>query len=104
MDNSATVSRINGDILTIIDLSEKLGWDTIREQSVSRILYLATVLYSFRYPSHSNPFSKDYHFSIDSTGPFYTLLNNAFAFLESNDYIMKHDKNTLTLAIINFLI
>ncbi len=97
-DKDAIVARINGDILTIINLADDIGWKPIHEQSISRILYLASVLYAFRHTEGQNPFSDDYHFSIDATGPFYYLINNSLAYLESNDFIIRENKNKITIG------
>lgn len=97
-DKEAVVARINGDIITVMQYAEVIGWKPIREQSISRTLYLSSVLYSFRHGEENNPFSDDYHFSIDATGPFYSLINNSMVFLESNGYIERVDKNGFNIG------
>lgn len=97
-DKDAVIARINGDIITVMKYAENIGWKPIREQSISRILYLSSVLFSFRHGKEKNPFADDYHFSIDATGPFYALINNSMIFLESNGYIEKIKKNEFKIG------
>jgi len=93
--------NINEDVLTVVNIATELNWVPIREQSISRILYLASVLYSFRFRNQDNPFVKDYHFSVDASGPFYSLIKNSLIFLEANDYIKRESKNEISLGINN---
>ncbi len=99
MKNKSTkeiLSSINADIVTLIKLTSDIGWDRIRKLSIYRILYLSSVLYSFKNPGKENPFIESYHFDIDSTGPYCQDINNSLTFLESNEYLKKDD-NTFTL-------
>jgi hypothetical protein len=97
-EERAQTLRIAGDIITVLDLSRELGWEPIRGQSISRIIYLASVLFSFRRGDKENPFARDYHFSVDLTGPFYPLIDNALAFLESNSYVTQNKQNDILLG------
>jgi len=61
---------VSADILDIFRASDEIGWKNIRETSVQRILYLATVLFSFNFPEKENIFS-NYTFSLEKyVGPF----------------------------------
>jgi hypothetical protein len=79
---------INTDILALFRYGADLQWNEIRQNSVYRILYLTSVLYSFRYPEKDNPFSI-YKFSVDQTGPYNSNISNAIAFLTKDDYLKR---------------
>ncbi|RZK27059.1 MAG: hypothetical protein EOO43_00820 [Flavobacterium sp.] len=96
--DQAKVAKINGDILTIVNIASELNWDPIREQSISRILYLSSVLFSFRYENKDNPFAYDYNFSVDASGPFYSLITNSIVFLETNRYITRRNRNEISIG------
>lgn len=88
-DNSNDkTSRINADIYTILDISYSVGWNGIRQISIYRILYLATILYSFRFENTPNPFIEDYHFTISLRGPYYEGVDKSITFLLLNKYIL----------------
>lgn len=90
-NDKSTLTTVNSDILSLANITSKIGWDSIRENSVFRILYLATVLYSFMHPDKQNPFSKVYHFDIDVTGPYSEEIKKSLVFLESNDYLTRYE-------------
>ncbi|MBX2991238.1 MAG: hypothetical protein KF749_08720 [Bacteroidetes bacterium] len=95
---SDTVPNINGDIVSLIDLASSIGWDGIRELSIYRILYLASVLFSFRNPATKNPFLDHYHFSVVPTGPYSDDVRSSVAFLEANEYVRRSSKDVFTLG------
>ena len=90
-------SKYNGiiikskDIYILLDILKKLGWATLRETSVNRIIYLSSVLYSFIYNKNENIFSKSYNFTITLSGPEDAQIKNALIYLESNDLIEQID-------------
>lgn len=90
------IYEINFDILTIVRFAKEFSWRGIRENSIARILYLASVLHAFRNDTTPNPFSP-YTFSVDSEGPFFSLIPNSLIFLESNQYI-KRESNKIYLG------
>ena len=69
-----------------------IGWKSIRETSINRIIYLSAVLYSFRYPDESNIFKEDYMFTITLSGPEDPDIENALVNLESNDVIAQSEE------------
>ena len=91
--SSDTVPYISGDIVCLIELASSIGWEGVRELSIYRILYLSSVLYSFRYPSATNPFIEHYHFSVVPTGPYSDDIKNSIIFLEANEFIEQSKGN-----------
>lgn len=76
------------DILAVFRLASDIQWKEIRQNSIYRILYLSTVLYSFRYPDKTNPFGF-YKFTVDSTGPYDSNIPKALDFLIKDEYIVR---------------
>jgi hypothetical protein len=76
------------DILAIFKLGLEIQWKEVRENSVYRILYLSSVLYSFRYPSKNNPFNI-YKFTVDRSGPYDSNISSALVFLIKDDYLRR---------------
>lgn len=76
------------DILAIFKLAFDIQWKDIRQNSIYRILYLSSVLYSFRYSDKNNPFSI-YKFSVDTVGPYDSNISSALDFLIKDDYITR---------------
>lgn len=76
------------DILAIFKLASDIQWKEVRQNSIYRILYLSSVLYSFRYPNKNNPFSF-YKFSVDPTGPYDSNISSALDFLIKDEYITR---------------
>jgi len=88
MDNySMKMIIISGDVYLVIKSMKQIGWGTIRETSINRILYMSAVVYSFRFPEKENIFQNDYHFFITLSGPEETLVQRALINLESNEII-----------------
>jgi len=89
-DNKFKIEKINGDVISILQLTSKIGWKETRELSILRILYLSSILYRFRYPDKNNPFEEDYEFSVDSRGPYNDkVINNSIVWLLSNEMIIE---------------
>lgn len=76
------------DILAIFKLASDIQWVEVRQNSVYRIVYLSSVLYSFRYPEKNNPFSI-YKFTVDTSGPYDSNISKAFDFLIKDEYIQR---------------
>lgn len=87
MDNYTEKMIVSGDVYLVIKSMKQVGWGTIRETSVNRILYMSAVVYSFRFPEKENMFQNDYHFFITLSGPEETLIQGALVNLESNEII-----------------
>lgn len=91
-DETRKLFRANRDIIELLKTAREIGWDSINEKSAYRILYLASVLYSFVFPEKTNPFN-DYIFSIDVSGPFASLIKNSLIDLRSKEYILDSENS-----------
>lgn len=94
-DNRELIGRINADIYTAIELSYTVGWDGIRPISIYRILYLASILYSFKHEDKKNPFLQDYNFSISLRGPYYEGIEKSLNYLLVNRFILLDEDTNL---------
>lgn len=77
------------DIYQLISKLTRLGWKSIRESSINRIIYLSAVLYSFRYPDDNNIFEDNYKFSVTLSGPEDAGIEKALINLGSNE-VLEH--------------
>jgi hypothetical protein len=83
--------KINGDVISILQLTSKIGWKETRELSILRIIYLSSILYGFRFPTENNPFENDYEFTVDSRGPYNDkVIDNSIVWLLSNEMIKQN--------------
>lgn len=87
------------DIYILLNVLKKLGWETLRETSINRIIYLSSVLYSFIYNKNKNIFSKSYNFTITLSGPEDAQIKNALIYLESNELIKQIDSGGYKVCI-----
>jgi hypothetical protein len=92
MKKREKILRINGDILSIVKICNDVGWDYLKEISIYRIIYIASVLYSFKYPNKENPFSGDYDFVASLRGPFTESIKTSLTNLFVNDYLLNDGK------------
>lgn len=83
--------KVNGDIVSLMEAAKEVGWENIKPLSVHRIIYTASVLYSFTHEKNTNPFSEDYDFGISLRGPFSDVIQESLDFLNANDYIAEVD-------------
>lgn len=79
----------SGDILSCFLSGKSIGWDGMSEISLNRIIYLAAVLFKFRFLDQKNIFEDDYEFSITLRGPEASIINNAIIHLQTNFIISK---------------
>lgn len=49
MNNYDVMMMKSEDIYKLMKILTNIGWKSIRETSINRIIYLSAVLYSFRY-------------------------------------------------------
>lgn len=80
----------NDDIIFLLSNSKKVGWETIKVQSIYRIIYLSKVLYSFANGEEPNIFEY-YHFTTTLSGPYSRVISNSLDFLYSNQFISNSD-------------
>lgn len=91
MNNYVEIMTKSGDVYQLIVKLVGIGWKSIRESSINRIIYLSAVLYSFRYPDESNIFEEDYKFTVSLSGPEDAGVEKALINLESNEVICHTD-------------
>ncbi|WP_269233686.1 hypothetical protein [Flavobacterium flavigenum] len=87
---SKEIFNSSSDILTLVFLVKEIGWNSIRQQSIQRVVYLSKVLYSFVNKENKNPFEY-YHFTASLSGPYADIINNSILYLKSNEYISDDD-------------
>lgn len=87
MDSYSNLIVISGDVYLAIKSMNTVGWKAIRESSINRILYISSVVYSFRFPNKKNIFEDNYHFNITLSGPEEATIQGALVNLESNELI-----------------
>lgn len=89
MNDYSEIMLKSEDIYQLISKLTSIGWKSIRESSINRIIYLSAVLYSFRYPDDNNIFEDDYKFSVTLSGPEDAEVEKALINLESNE-VLEH--------------
>ena len=97
MNNYSNIMVISGDVYLIIKSMNAIGWKAIRESSINRLLYISSVVYSFRFPERKNIFEDNYHFAISMSGPEEILVNNALTNLLSNEIIERGTEGYILL-------
>ncbi|MCM1498159.1 MAG: hypothetical protein NC124_06790 [Clostridium sp.] len=100
MNNYSEIMLKSEDIYQLISKLTSIGWKSIRESSINRIIYLSAVLYSFRYPDDNNIFEDDYKFSVTLSGPEDAEVEKALINLESNE-VLEHTELGYALCLEN---
>lgn len=91
--NNNELYYANEDVLCIMHHVKTIGWNSIKEQSVQRIMYLSKVLYSF---THTNANIFDYyHFSVSLYGPYSNLIENSIIYLKSGLYLIEDENGSI---------
>lgn len=98
MNNYSEIMLKSEDIYQLISKLTSIGWKSIRESSINRIIYLSAVLYSFRYPDDNNIFEDDYKFSVTLSGPEDAEVEKALINLESNE-VLEHTELGYALCL-----
>ena len=102
MNNYDVMMMKSEDIYKLMKILTNIGWKSVRETSINRIIYLSAVLYSFRYPDESNIFKEDYIFTITLSGPEDPDIENALVNLESNDVIAQSEEGYKVSGNVSF--
>lgn len=89
-DKTVELLRANSDVLALLKLVKEIGWNSIREQTIQRILYISKVLYGFVYPEGTHLFD-NYHFSITVSGPYSELILRSIIDLKTRESISDVD-------------
>ncbi len=80
------IQSISIDICVLLKNIRKIGWKYVKRQSIHRMLYLCSVLFTFKYENEKNPFD-DYEFLINLNGPSCINIDKSLLFLETNEIV-----------------
>lgn len=104
MDRYFGIMVKSKDIYCLLCELKELGWESLRETSINRLIYLSSVLYSFINNEIENIFAKSYQFTITLSGPEDAEIENALINLESNGLVRHTSKGYMVIDDINPLI
>lgn len=104
MDRYLGIIVKSKDIYCLLCELKELGWESLRETSINRLVYLSSVLYSFINNESENVFAKNYQFTITLSGPEDAEIENALINLESNSLVQHTDKGYMIIENANSLI
>lgn len=82
--------QTNDDIVFILSRGLKIGWETVKAQSINRIIYLSKVLYSFINDNEPNIMDY-YHFTSNLAGPVSAVINKSLIDLESREFTISEN-------------
>lgn len=104
MDRYLGIIAKSKDIYCLLCVLKELGWESLRETTINRLMYLASVLYSFINKESENIYAKNYQFVITLSGPEDVEIEKALIHLESNDLLEHTDKGYMVIDRGNLLI
>lgn len=104
MDRYVGIIVKSKDIYCLLSELKELGWESLRETSINRLIYLSSVLYSFIKNESENIFAKSYQFTITLSGPEDAEIENALTNLESNGLVQRTDEGYAVIEGTNPLI
>lgn len=104
MDRYVGIIVKSKDIYCLLCELKELGWESLRETSINRLIYLSSVLYSFINNESGNIFAKSYQFTITLSGPEDAEIENALINMESNGLVQHTDKGYAVIEGTNPLI
>jgi hypothetical protein len=88
----------SSDIIRLFNVAKSVGWVSLRENSIYRIMYMASVIYGFRYPD--SIFQGSYNFSVQMSGPHSKQIKDAITYLETNDILEHIEDNYSELVLV----
>ena len=80
--------RANSDVVMLVEITKKIGWQSVKEQSIQRLFYLSSILNSFISPDVRNDFD-DYRFSITKNGPYCSLISASIINLKTREMLIE---------------
>lgn len=104
MDRYVGIIVKSKDIYCLLCELKELGWESLRETSINRLIYLSSVLYSFINNEIENIFAKSYQFTITLSGPEDAEIEKALIHLESNGLVQHTAKGYMVIENTNLLI
>ncbi len=103
MDKYLGIIAKSKDIYCLLCVLKELGWESLRETTINRLIYLSSVLYSFINNESENIYAKNYQFVITLSGPEDAEIEMALIHLESNDLLKHTDKGYMVINSENLL-
>lgn len=97
MDKYLGIIAKSKDIYCLLCVLKELGWESLRETTINRLIYLSSVLYSFINNESENIYAKNYQFVITLSGPEDAEIEKAIIHLESNDLLKHTDKGYMVI-------
>lgn len=104
MDKYLGIIAKSKDIYCLLCVLKELGWESLRETTINRLIYLSSVLYSFINNESENIYANNYQFVITLSGPEDAEIEKALIHLESNDLLKHTDKGYMVINSENLLI
>ncbi len=92
------IFEVNDDIITLLSVSQEIGWKELRESSIHRIIYLSSVLYNFMNKPQRD-FYRNYLFSLSSTGPYSKTIKSSIIDLKRREYIKESSSGVIELIL-----
>lgn len=93
---SQELFRVNSDIITLIMVSEEIGWQEIRQSTIHRLIYLSSVLNSFIDRIQESGF-QHYHFSLSQSGPYSEIIDRSVLDLQVREVLHISSEGNLQL-------
>jgi len=104
MDRYLRIIVKSKDIYCLLCVLKELGWESLRETSINRLIYLSSVLYSFINNESENIYAKNYQFIITLSGPEDAEIEKALIHLESNGLVQHTAKGYVVIENASSLI
>ncbi|MEM1405956.1 MAG: hypothetical protein AAGG59_04225 [Bacteroidota bacterium] len=95
-NNSQELFRVNSDVITLIKVTEEIGWSEIRQSTIHRLIYLSSVLSSFIDKNRETGF-QSYHFSLSQSGPYSEIIERSVLDLQVRDVLYISPEGNLQL-------
>lgn len=89
MKSNVDLYKVNSDVLHLLKSAKKIGWNSIKEQTVQRVMYLAKVLYLFG--NAERDVFDHYHFSVSLYGPYSDIISRSVKYLISSSYLAANE-------------
>lgn len=96
-NRSAIIYEINADLVSLFIAIDEIGWEGIRESSIHRIVYLASVLDGF--VNRTDGDYGNYHFSISLSGPYSEAIYGSVIDLKRRDVLSQNDEGNLRVDL-----
>jgi len=92
--NKERLIKINTDIINCLDIAHTVGWEGIKDFNLHRVIYISSVLYSFRNINKSI-FDELYNFNISLRGPHSHEISQSLSYLIGQNLIVRQNDELL---------